>query len=130
MEPTAQLDQALQTLNDNDLVSLLQQSTWTLGRLTGPAYLSLSRWNEAVREVLDDEEQRRRGTPGSVRDHQQHLRIAAEAMTERELFLLTMEYEVIIGDVETHWGRSYLPFLTTLRNTLRHHLARRHDPRP
>ena len=129
MEPTTQLDQALQTLNDNDLVSLRQQSTLTLGRLTGPAYPSLSRWNDAVSEVLDHEEQRRHGTSGSVQDRQQHLRIAAAALTERELFLLTMEYEVTIGDVETHWGRSYLPFLTTLRNTLRHHLARRHDPR-
>ena len=81
MEPTTHLDQALQTLNDNDLASLRQQSTWTLDRLTGRAYPSLSRWSEAVREVLDDEEQRRRGAPGSVRDPQRHLRIAAEAMT-------------------------------------------------
>jgi len=77
-----------------------------------------------VLAVIDDEEQRRRGLSGTIRDADHCLRSAAASLTEREIFLLSMDYQITIDDVEVHWGRSYIPFLTTLRNTLHHQLSR------
>lgn len=118
----------LGVLDYDDLSSLRQRAIWATAYMEAAQRPSLARWNAAVREVLDDEEQRRRGASGAIRDTDHHLRVAAATLTGRERFLLLREYQITISDVEAHWGRSYIPFLTMLRDMLHRPLSRRRDP--
>lgn len=127
MERDHELTRTLRLLSDEDLAVLGQSATWTIATMERAQRPGLARWNRAVLAVIDDEGRRRRESSRSTLDADRELRRAARALTGRELFLLSREYQITIDDVEAHWGRSYIPFYTTLRHILRRQLSRRHE---
>ena len=122
MDRTDTLTHALRLLNEADLAALSRSATWHIAHTGSAGPQCPAPWNEAMIEIIHDEEQRRRGATGAALDADRQLRIAATALTERELALLLGEFQAKIDDVEAHWGRTYARYLIALRNALRRQL--------
>jgi hypothetical protein len=122
MEPD-RLSAALALLDSTDLVRQVRSLNWRAARSLKQGKPAMAAWHAALAELVGDELSVRGGSGASASSPLHRLHRATGCLPARDQFLLAVEYEAQLADVEAHGLRPPARLIAVIGDELRRAIA-------